>query len=119
MKKIKTLTVLLCIVCLLVGFTGCAQNSEVTLDYTDETAFETALENGDNLEGKTVNFNVSQIIPDSAFGYNLCAGKHLNFVSTANPDVKTGETVTAKVDKVESVAGSWVITYDKIEVTSK
>lgn len=42
-------------------------------------------------------------------------GEHLNFVSSSNPDVKIGDIVTVKVEKVSSTLGSWFITYKKIK----
>lgn len=81
-------------------------------DYTTKQ-FEAALNKGDNLEGKTVSVHVEKVVPNSAFGYNIEAGKHLNFVSTDNPDVKKGENIILKVKKVKSMLGSFIITYDK------
>ena len=40
-------------------------------------------------------------------------GDHLNFVSSKNPDVRTGDKVIAKIKKVENLMGSWIITFDK------
>ncbi|WP_233278828.1 hypothetical protein [Floricoccus penangensis] len=68
---------------------------------------------GDDLTGKTVEVRVAKLVPNSAFGYNIEAGKHLNFVSPENPNVKEGDTVVLKVDKITSTMGSYVITYKK------
>lgn len=68
-----------------------------------------------DIEGKTVSFTVKELVPDSAFGYNLEAGKHLNFTSSENPKVKKGDKVTVKVKKVTSMMGSWIITYENLE----
>ncbi|QCQ04115.1 hypothetical protein FAX13_05670 [Ligilactobacillus animalis] len=83
-------------------------------DYTAAKA-ETALNAGKDIEGKTVSFTVKEVVPDSAFGYNLEAGKHLNFTSSENPKVKKGDKVTVKVKKVTSMMGSWIITYEDLE----
>lgn len=83
-------------------------------DYTASTA-ESALNANKDIEGKTVQFKVNKVEPNSSFGYNLETGKHLNFVSSENPKVKKGETVTVKVKKVTSVLGSWVITYTSLK----
>lgn len=72
------------------------------------------MENGDNLEGKVVTFIAGEIKPQSAYGYNIYAGNHLNFVSSKNPDVQTGDIVTVKVTEINSVLGSWIIYYEKI-----
>jgi predicted RNA-binding protein with TRAM domain len=91
---------------------GCGDGKTSKPDYTTKQ-FETALNKGDNLEGKTVSVEVAEIVPNSAFGYNIEAGKHLNFVSTDNPNVKKGDTVILKVNKVKSTLGSFIITYEK------
>jgi predicted RNA-binding protein with TRAM domain len=91
---------------------GCGSNKTVKADYTTKQ-FETALNKGDNLEGKTVSVKVNKLVPNSAFGYNIEAGKHLNFVSPDNPNVKKGETLILKVTKVASALGSYVISYEK------
>ena len=92
--------------------TGCGTNKTVKADYTTKQ-FETALNKGDNLEGKTVSVEVNKLVPNSAFGYNIEAGKHLNFVSTDNPNVKKGDKLILKVTKVASTLGSYIITYEK------
>src|SRR3954463_11513877 len=74
---------------------------------------ETALNKGDNLEGKTVSVEVNKLVPNSAFGYNIQAGKHLNFLSSDNPNVKKGDKLILKVTKVASTLGSYVISYEK------
>lgn len=79
-----------------------------------EKKFERALEEGKDMTGKKVKIKVTAVKPQSAFGYNLWAGKHLNFVSSRNPHVKKGQTITVKVTDVESVLGSWIISYKKV-----
>ena len=66
-----------------------------------------------NLEGKTVAVTVDEFVPDSAVGYNIQTGEHLNFVSSENPDVKKGDKVILKAKKIESTLGSFIITYEK------
>jgi predicted RNA-binding protein with TRAM domain len=108
--KMKKLVVLLSsFLILTLVLAGCGT---VKPDYTTKQ-FETALNKGDNMEGKTVSVEVSKIVPNSAFGYNIEAGKHLNFVSTDNPNVKKGDKVILKVKQVKSVLGSFIITYEK------
>lgn len=91
---------------------GCGTSKPVKADYTTPQ-FESALNKGENLEGKTVSVKVDKLVPNSAFGYNIEAGKHLNFVSNENPNVKKGDTVILKVTKVASTLGSYVISYEK------
>lgn len=50
-------------------------------DYPNIKYAEIALSKGKNLKGKTVQFKVKKLEPQSAFGYNMETGKHLNFVS--------------------------------------
>lgn len=66
-------------------------------DYTTEQ-LETALNNGENLEGKIVSVQVDELFPDSAFGYNIQKGEHLNFVSSDNPDVEKGDKIIVEVE---------------------
>lgn len=82
-------------------------------DYKNAQSFETALNKGKDLENKTVKIKVNKLAPNSAFGYNIQTGKHLNFVSEDNPKVKKGDVITVKVKKVKSVIGSYIITYDR------
>lgn len=116
MKKVKRIVLTLgCVLCMSVAMFGCGQNADVKVDYPDETAFETALNNGDNLEGKTVEICVAEFEPQSVFGYNIMAGEHLNFVSPENPEVKEGDRLIVKVVKVKSVLKSWIISYEIVE----
>lgn len=88
---------------------------EVMIDYGDAESFEAALNEGKNLEGKVVRFIAGEFHPDSKLGYNVWAGEHLNFVSSRNPDIQEGDTVTVKTTTIENMAGSWVINYEKVE----
>lgn len=91
------------------------------LDYSDAASFETALNSGVNTEGKTVKIVAKDFIPDSAFGYNVVAGEHLNFVSSKHPNIKVGDEVVVRCLSVESVMKSWIIQYelvDRVEVTT-
>lgn len=109
----KKLVVLLSSFLMLTLFlAGCGGTNNVKADYTTEQ-FETALNKGENLEGKTVSVTIKKIVPNSAFGYNIEAGKHLNFVSTDNPNVKKEDKLILKVTKVGSALGSYIITYEK------
>lgn len=79
------------------------------------TQFEEGLNNGDNMEGSVVEIKVDDFVPDSAFGYNIQTGQHLNFVSDSHPDVKVGDTLIVEVESIENVLGSYVISYEKVE----
>ncbi len=94
---------------------ACGGVSKVPIDYGDAAAFEAALNAGENLEGKVVQFTADEFHPDSALGYNVWAGEHLNFVSARNPDIKEGDTVVARTTMIENSMGSWVIQYEKVD----
>ena len=85
------------------------------VDYGDAAAFEEALNRGENLENKTLMFTVTELHPDSALGFNVCGGEHLNFISSRNPDLKVGDTAGVKATEISSLLGSWIIKYEKID----
>lgn len=111
MKIIKLMLVVLLVgVCFL---TACEK--EIVPDYSEVTEFEAALNQGEDLTGKTVKFTVSVIVPQSAFGYNMQTGEHLNFVSTENPKISVGDEIIVKVTKVSSILGSYIISYELVK----
>lgn len=113
MKFNKKVAVLIMICTLLaLSIFGCGK---VSPDYSNAADFEAALNNGDDLTGKTVSIDVDNFEPQSAFGYDIWAGEHLNFVSSNNPNVKEGDTITVKATEIKSVLGSWIITYEIIK----
>ena len=118
MKRFLAILVSLVLVLSLVacgGNAGNDSNAEAKPDYEDVVTFESALNAGEDLTGKTVAFTVNELVPDSAFGYNIHAGEHLNFCSPNNPGVKTGDTLTVKVTEVTSMLGSYLIGYEMIK----
>ena len=102
------------LICLL---SACGQ-AQIPLDYGDEIAFEADLNAGKNLVGKTVSFVAAELHPQSLYGYDIWAGEHLNFISSENPDIEVGQTVTVKVTAVESVIGSWFIRYERVDAAA-
>lgn len=103
----KMMFVLVMVVGLLMGCSG-----GFVADYSTEE-FETALQNGEDVTGKTVVVKVTEVEPNSAFGYNIHAGQHLNFVSAENPGVEAGDEFVVTIDRVASMFGSFIITYKK------
>lgn len=81
-----------------------------------EAQFESLLERGENLAGALVKITVKEYEPQSYFGYNVIAGKHLNFISSTNPNVKVGQALKVRIRDVTSFLGSWLISY---EIVSK
>ncbi|MBR3188699.1 MAG: hypothetical protein IKF59_11765, partial [Lachnospiraceae bacterium] len=57
-------------------------------------------------------FTVTELHPDSALGFNVCGGEHLNFISSRNPDLKVGDTAGVKATEITSMLGSWIIKYE-------
>ena len=118
MKRIFGLVLTVCLLCLVTGcggaIPGISTTAVSTVDYGDAESFEAALNAGENLEGKIVRFTVKEFHPQSKWGYNLWAGEHLNFVSTRNPDLKVGDEAVVKAATIESIMGSWKITYEKV-----
>ena len=86
LNKIKA-GILLLMLCSSLFLYGCGSTKQV-IDYGDAEAFEAALNAGENLEGKIVQFEAVEIHPDSKLGYNVCAGNLL---------------------------GSWIINYEKVD----
>lgn len=127
MKK-SVLAMALAAMVLMSGCSGVSQESDsfvenisteqgkYIIDYGDAESFEATLNEGKNLEGKIVCFVAGEFHPDSALGYNVWAGEHLNFVSSSHPDIQEGDTVIVKVTTVKrSLGSSWIINYEKIE----
>lgn len=84
--------------------------SSYSLDYSDAKSFEKALNNGEEVEGKIVKFELKDYKPDSAFGINLHAGEHLNFLSETECDVKQGDAVICQItEEPYKFLGSWMI----------
>ncbi len=112
MKKI-IVSILICPIS--VGFlTGCIDDP-VAPDYADATVYEQALNDGIDTTGKIVYFVVDSINLNSAFGYNLMAGEHLNFCSSTNPNLNVGDGLTVKIKEVRLVLGSYIIYYDIVK----
>ncbi len=106
----RKVTSILLTLLLLIPLVGCGVK-EVQPDYPDAASFEEALDTGADMTGKIVRFTVNEVVPDSAFGYNIQAGEHLNFCSSSNPKVSAGDTITVEVTEVTSMMGSYIISY--------
>ncbi len=95
---------------------GCSAGVTSMVDYESAEAFEAAINNGEGVEGKYVKVEVVAFEPASAFGFNIQAGEHLNFVDAENPTAEVGDQVVFKVEKVASMFGSYIITYTEHQV---
>lgn len=85
------------------------------IDYYNAADFEADLEAGKNLEGKTALMICDELHPQSVYGYNIWAGKHINLVSSRNPNVEAGEEILIKATEINSNLGSWIIKYEKFD----
>ncbi|MHC5227535.1 hypothetical protein ACYSNW_04560 [Enterococcus sp. LJL99] len=108
-KKVFLASLILCFV-LIVG--ACSSKKEA--DYSVVEA-EKLLNEGEDLDGKTVEITVDKLAPNSAFGYNIQTGEHLNFVSDENPNVKESEILIVKIKSVKSVMGSFIVKYELVD----
>ena len=86
--------------------------SNAKIDYENEQIFEDALNDGEQVVGKVVVFRADELHPDSALGYNIWSGEHLNFITDGDPGILQGEEVTAKVLNVTKHSVSWRIYYE-------
>lgn len=100
---------------ILTGLCSCNQKEEIKVDYASATLYEAALNSGEDTVGKVITFIADDLKPDSAFGYNIIAEEHLNFISDFNPNVKVGDELTIKVTNVLNFLSSWLISYEKIK----
>ena len=94
------------------------QAGNYTVSYATAEDFENALNNDDDTLGKVVSFSVKDVKPDSALGYDLWAGEHLNFVGEDAKEAKKGTIMTVAVNSVQEKMGSWVIGYDVLNIDS-
>lgn len=128
--KFRLLKMCILVFVFLILISKCGSNSknvndysytEIGVSYDDAESAESALNQGEKLDGQTIKIVVKDIHPDSIYGYNIWAGEHLNFVSHDNPDVKKGERLTVKVVKARRflfITDSWIIEYEIADTKS-
>lgn len=91
--------------------------SEYTLDYADAASFESALNDGEKVKGKIVQFDVVEYKPDSAMGINCWSGEHLNFISENALNVEKGNIIIGRITEEPSkVLGSWKVPYEPLVI---
>ena len=94
--------------------------TDYTIDYESSQAFEQALNDGNKVNGKIVQFNVVEYKPDSALGINCWSGEHLNFISESELDVNKGDIIIGKVTaEPTKPLGSWEIHYEVLAINGK
>lgn len=91
---------------------------QIVIDYENADVFEEALNRGEITVGKKVRFTVDSVHPQSAVRFNIWSGKHLNFISKKPVDVKAGDVVVAMITDVNSNLGSWLLSYEILELAS-
>lgn len=97
--------------------TESAESPAEQADYPDAESFESAVNNGEKVTGKTVRFVVLEYAPNSKVGVNCQAGEHLNFISANALDVSAGYIVTGKVtEEPTNLLGSWLIPYEVLSI---
>ena len=102
--------------------THATENKEnnYTLDYSDAVSFEAALNNGENVKGAVVQFNVVEYKPDSVLGINCWSGEHLNFISEKELDVEKGNVIIGRITAEPTKSlGSWTIPYEVISISEE
>ena len=93
------------------------KTQEYQIDYADAATFEKALNDGEKVNGKIVQFDVIEYKPDSALGINCWSGEHLNFISEDELDVKKGDIIIGRITKEPTKAlGSWRIPYEVLSI---
>ncbi|MCR5011096.1 MAG: hypothetical protein K6A72_02025 [Lachnospiraceae bacterium] len=107
-KKLKKWKYGFIVFAALIYLTAC---STPECDYKDASTFEVALDNGDDTVGKIVSFSAEEVTEVEDFGYDLHAGTHLNFVSDAEPDIKSGDKITVRIESVAGVDDYYIIRY--------
>ena len=90
-------------------------NSNCVVDFKDEAVFEKALNDGENVVGKTVTFTVQEIHPGTAWGVNLWAGEHLNFYSEEEVGIEGGDKITVLVTFSQRSDNSYLLKYVLLE----
>ena len=98
---------------------GSKTDKEYTVDYNNASDFEKALNEGEEVKGKIVIFDVKEYKPNSLLGINCYSGEHLNFISEEELDVKKGDIITGEITKKpKKIIGSWKISYKALNIES-
>ena len=132
MKKAISILVLLVLFVTTVGCSGYVSDDtyndvsndtpSYTIDYIDAESFESALNEGDEVEDKIVQFLVLDYVPDSALGINCHAGEHLNFIFDEEIDVNKNDTIIVRITEQPSkvfLLGSWKVPCEFLEISEK
>lgn len=92
---------------------------EYTIDYPDAASFESALNEGEIVKDKIVQFQVKEYKPESAIGVNCWAGEHLNFVSKNELPVRKGDIVVGRItEEPTTILDCWKVPYEVLDIKS-
>ena len=93
-------------------------SNEIKVDYGNAESFESAINNGEKVNGKVVRFIVNNYEPESILGINCWAGEHLNFIFDNEIDVNVGDTIIGRVTEEANklIVGSWEIKIELIKI---
>ena len=80
-------------------------------DFTEEK-LKIALENGESVEGKTVEVEVVDVLDSPIMGNLFYTSNDLVFQSEVDNGVKIGQSGKVKIRDAHKIAGAWVINYN-------
>lgn len=91
------------------------------IDFEDAESFEQALNDGQDVKGKIVCFDVNAYKPNSVLGINCWSGEHLNFISENELEVEEGDCIVGRVTEKpkKTMIDSWKIYYEVLEIIPK
>ena len=106
--------------------TGCTYDSidkpsDTSVSYTDARSFEAALNEGQGVKGKIVQFCIEEYAPNSILGINCHAGDHLNFIFEDELNVEAGNTITVRITEEPSkifLTVSWKVPCEFLSVVN-
>ena len=117
----KYISIIVIMILLLSGCTADGPTSayDGPIDYDDATSFEQALNNSEDVNGKTVRFCVVDYAPHSILGINIHAGEHLNFILENEIIVEPGDFVIVRISEAPSkvfLTDSWKIPCEVLSI---
>lgn len=78
-------------------------------DYTEEQLIE-ALNNNNDVTGKTVKFEIKSIDENVMTGWTMTSEHDVLFINGAPTDDEVGDTVTVEVQDTGLAFGTWIVT---------
>lgn len=74
-----------------------------------------AMENGENIIGDTVEFEVASVEYNEMSGYSVTSTDDVIFMNGPNPYVEEGDQALVKVSDYGYAFGNWIIVYDLVD----